>query len=272
MNFTKEIDELINKMTGEKILRHTCQLLVKDDKEKLKPHGSGVFIVVNEIHFLLTASHVTENWSDENQLYIRIGEKRYVSLVGELRETDLEIDKKIDLAYIKIDQTILPDLQRPYIFLPLSKIRDHIKLVENRNYCVMGYPEKSKAIIDEKIEPVANAYYVGQSPQKVYEYYKFNPEIFYMFEMKGKGGNIKTGEKTKTGTHFYGISGCGVWLMIIDTNGVKPSIDYRLIGIMTEFRNDKYFTLIGIRIRLVLDGIMKLENIKFHTKEVINKF
>lgn len=272
MNFTKEIDELINKMTGEKILRHTCQLLTKDKNGKLKAHGSGVFIVVGGIHFLLTASHVTENWSDENQLYIRIGKSKYVSLIGELRETDLEKDEKVDLAYIKIDEIILADLQRPYIFLPVSKMRDHKKLVEATNYCVMGYPEKSIANIDEKIEPVAQAYYVGPSSQKVYEHYKFDPDIFYMFEMKGKGKNIKTGENTKTGTHFYGISGCGVWLMIIDMSGEKPYIDYRLIGIMTEFRNGKFFTLIGIKISLVLDGIISMEKIKLRYKQLnINK-
>lgn len=271
MNFTKEIDELINKMTGEKILRHTCQLLVKDENGNLKAHGSGVFVVVGEIHFLLTAAHVTEGWSDENQLYIRIGKNNYISLVGELRETDLEKDKKLDLAYVKLDEKVLSELQKPYLFLPLSKMRDHKKLIEATNYCVMGYPEKSMATIDEKIEPVAQAYYVGPSSQKVYAHYKFAPEVYYMFEMKGKGENIKTGEKTKTGTHFYGISGCGVWLMIIDTSGEKHSIDYRLIGIMTEFRNDKYFTLIGIKIRLVLDGIMTTEKIKLRDKEVIYK-
>ena len=255
-------------MTGEKILRHTCQLLVKDENGKLKPHGSGVFVVINEIHFLLTASHVTTNWSNENQLYIRIGKNNYVSLIGELRETDLDKDKNVDLAYVKIDDLILEDLKKPYIFLPVSKIRQHEKLLDGMNYCVMGYPEKSVANIDEKTEPVAQAYYVNPSPQKVYDYYKFPPEAFLMFAMQGKGENIKTGEKAKTGTHFYGISGCGVWLMIIDTSGEKLSVDYRLIGIMTEFRNDKFFTLIGVKIRLVMDGILKLENINVLSKLV----
>ncbi|MFT3796500.1 hypothetical protein [Flavobacterium sp.] len=268
MKFTKEIDDLINKMTGENILRHTCQLLVKDKNGKLQPHGSGIFIVVGDIHFLVTASHVTKDWSDENQLYIRINETNYVSLVGELRETDLERDDKIDLAYVKIDERILPDLQKPYIFLPISKIRNHNQLVEGTNYCVMGYPEKSLANIDDKIEPVAKAYYVNPSSQKVYDYYKFDPKHFYMFEMKGKGENIKTGEIEKTGTHFYGISGCGVWLMILDESENKLSIDYRLIGIMTEFRKGKYLSLIGIKIKLILDGIKTIEKIELREKKV----
>lgn len=266
MKFTKEIDDLINKMTGEKILRHTCQLLVKNSNGHLKPHGSGVFIIAGEVHFLVTASHVTKDWSDENQLYIRIGKTNHVSLVGELRETDLDRDDKVDLAYIKIDERILSDLQKPYIFLSVSRIRDHKKLVDGTNYCIMGYPEKNMANIDGKIEPVAQAYYVSPSSQKVYEHYKFDQDIFYMFEMKGKGENIKTGKITKTGTHFYGISGCGVWQMILDVDGETPSIDYRLVGIMTEFRKGKYLTLIGIRIKLILDGITTLEKIKLRPK------
>lgn len=271
VKYTDEIDALINKMTGEKILRHTCQLLTKDKEGKLKPHGSGVFIVIGDLHFMLTASHVTKDWSDQNQLYIRIGKSNYVSLVGDLMETDLDKDEKTDLAYVKIDQRIIPDLQKPYIFLPLSKIRDHRKLLEGMNYCVMGYPEKSTAVIDEKIEPVAQAYYLKPSHRKVYDYYKFSPEITYMFEMNGKGTNIKNGEIAKTGSHFYGISGCGVWLMIIDNSGPKLSIEYRLIGIMTEFRNGKYFTLIGLRIKLILDGIITFEKINLREKEITNK-
>ncbi|NHM08364.1 hypothetical protein G4D82_14135 [Flavobacterium sp. CYK-4] len=268
MNSTTEIDELISKMTGEKILRHTCQLLVKDENGKLKPHGSAVFVIVAGIHFLITASHVTEHWSDQNQLYIRIGKNNYVSLVGELRETDLSIDEKIDLSYVKIDERIIPDLKKPYLFLPVSKIRDHKLLNGAANYCVMGYPEKSLANIDDKIEPVAQAYYLSPSSEKVYEHYKFDPNMFYMLDMKGKGTNIKTGEVAKTGTHFYGISGCGLWLMIIDSDGKNHSIDYRLIGIMTEFRNTKFLSLIGIRIKLFLDAMTTLEKIELFQKAV----
>lgn len=262
VDLNKQIDDLINKMTGETILRHTCQLLVKD-KNGFKPHGSGVFVKINDLHFLLTASHVTDGWSDENQLYIRIGQTRHVSLVGGLRETNLDKDVQIDLAYVILDDRILPDLIKAYKFLPISKIRDHKKLLDATNYCVMGYPEKSKKDINGKTEPVAQAYYVYPSSQKVYDYYKFNPDVFYMFDMKGKGTNIKTGLKEKTGTHFYGISGCGLWLMIIDADEEKVhSVDYRLIGIMTEFRNTKYLSLVGIRIKLILNAIMQFEKIK----------
>jgi len=264
VNFNREIDELINKMTGEKILRYTCQLLV-NDKSGLKAHGSGVFIKVNELHILLTAAHVTEGWTDENPLFIRIGATKHVTLVGGFRETKLQKDDKIDLAYIIVDERILPDLKKAYLFLPVSKIRDHKQLLGATNYCVMGYPEKSKQEINGKIEPVAQAYYVSPSSDKVYEYYDFNPDLFYMLEIKGKGTNIKTGEKKKTGTHFYGISGCGLWIMIIDSDGEKiNSVDYRLIGIMTEFRNSKYLTLIGIKIRVVLNAIMEFEKIKLN--------
>ena len=75
--------------------------------------------------------------------------------------------------------------------------------------------------------------------------------------------NIKTGEKENTGTHFYGINGCGLWLMIIDADAEKVhSVDYRLPGIMTEFRNTKYLTVIGVGTKRILNAIMNFEEIK----------
>jgi hypothetical protein len=80
--------------------------------------------------------------------------------------------------------------------------------------------------------------------------------------------NIKTGEKENTGTHFYGINGCGLWLMIIDADAEKVhSVDYRLPGIMTEFRNTKYLTLIGVGTKRILNAIMNFEKIKLICRE-----
>ena len=225
--FNRNLDKLIDEMAGKRILRHTCQLLKMADKQ-LVPYASGVFVKIGEIHFLLTASHVTEGWSDENKLFIKTGETRHVSLVGGVRATHIEKSNGVDLAYIILDERIIVSLDGPYIFLPISKIRDHKKLLDATNYCIMGYPEKSLEEINGKMEPIAQAYYVQPCKEKVYEYYGFNSDDFCLMEIKGKGINVKNGDKRKVNTHFYGLSGCGLWLIIVNINGEEFVGDYRL--------------------------------------------
>ncbi|MFB1039199.1 MAG: hypothetical protein QMC35_01930 [Polaribacter sp.] len=51
--------------------------------------------------------------------------------------------------------------------------------------------------------------------------------------------------------------------MIIDADAEKVhSVDYRLPDIMTEFRNTKYLTLIGVGTKRILNAIMNFEKIK----------
>lgn len=262
IKYNENVDKVIDKLTGSKILRHTCQLLKKNDNGKLAPHASGVFVKIGGIHFLLTASHVVEDWSDENHLFIRIGLDKYVPLAGGVRETDIDKSQQVDVAYIRINERIIEVLEKLYLFLPISKIRDHKRVLNATQYCIMGYPEKSKKEHKGRVESFAQAFYVYPSKGNVYEHYKFNPVNFYLFEMKGKGFDIKTGNKKKIDTHFYGMSGCGLWLILLNSNGTSYSVDYRLIGIMSEFRKGKYFSMIGVKIAIILQALQRFEGIK----------
>ena len=65
----------------------------------MKPYGSGVLVILNENYYILTASHVVEDWSNEHQLFIR-HRKGYVSVVGTMSQTIIENQEKVDLAFI----------------------------------------------------------------------------------------------------------------------------------------------------------------------------
>ena len=66
-------------------------------------------------------------------------------------------------------------------------------------------------------------------------------------------------------THFHGLSGCGLWLMM--PNMSDNSYDYRLVGIMTDYRKGKYYCLIGNKIHLLIEALSFFENMKFRTKD-----
>lgn len=265
----KEFDVITNELISTKLLRHTIQIFKKTDKG-LRPFGTGVLLQTHNKYFILTCSHVAEHIesSKDESLYVRVGKKEYVNIIGEFKLTDIDKSGNIDLAYIVLGEEIVPILKKPYLFLDITKIRDHKKLVPGSNYCVIGYSEKNISFESGKMETGASVYITTASNEKPYEHYKMSNEDFIILDMKGKGTDIKNGNRTKVNTHFYGISGCGLWLLEYFENlkDKTVDIDYRLIGIMTEFKKGKYFCLIGNKIHLIIKALEIIEGLKFNRK------
>ncbi len=255
-----EIDKILNGLMRDEIGPHSCQLFEQGDGKQMKPYASGVLALLGDKHYLLTASHVTENWSNDHQLFTRTP-KGYVSIVGDLRETDIEKSNGLDLAYIKLDNQVIPAIEAGHKFLPISKFRKHSKLLDSTQYCVIGFPTINKKFVDGKLKTGASGYFLHPSSDKVYDHYGLNPNTHFVLEMKGKGTDLITGQigKFKTGAH--GLSGCGLWLTLLNSNGDSFSADFRLVGIMTEFRKSKYHCLIGNRIDVILDALQKYEGL-----------
>lgn len=255
-----EIDAVLNKLMREEIGPHTCQLFERGSDGQMKPYASGVLALLGGTHYLLTASHVTEDWSNDHQLFTRT-RMGYVSIVGELRETDIEKSNGLDLAYIKLDAGVVPAIEAGHKFLPISKFRKHSKLLDSTQYCVIGFPTISKKIVDGKLKTGASGYFLHPSSDKVYEHYGFNPATHFALEMKGKGTDLITGEVEKFKTEHYGLSGCGLWLVLLNSDGTSYTADFRLVGIMTEFKKGKYHCLIGNRIDVILDALQTYEGL-----------
>jgi hypothetical protein len=43
----------------------------------------------------------------------------------------------------------------------------------------------------------------------------------------------------------------------------EKQVDYRLVGIMTEYKNGKFFCLIANKIYLIIEALKVIENYKF---------
>ena len=189
-------------------------------------------------------------------------------MLGEIKYTDIDKSKGIDLAYIKIDDQMLPHLNNPYKFLTIDKISKHNRMLDGMNYCVLGFPEKNIKIEDGHMETGASIYLTCATNEKPYKYYNLDRDIFFLVEMKGKGTDVKSGKNTKIDTNFYGISGGGLWFLTynFDPNIKVYSIDYKLIGIMTEFKKGKFFCLIANKAHLFIDAFSIIEGFKFRQK------
>lgn len=264
----EETDKVVIELIDNYLLRHTIQFFYKTDKG-LRPFGSGVLALIHDTHFILTASHVAEYLEkEENQLYIRVDKKGYINLLGDIKYTDIDKSKGVDLAYIKLDSQMIPHLLKPYKFLTIDKIARHNLRLDGMNYCVIGFPEKNINFDNGSMETGASFYLTSATNENPYDYYRLSKEDYFIVDMKGKGTDIKTRNKSTVNTHFYGISGCGLWYLIynLDPNTNKYSVDYRLIGIMTQFKKGKYFCLVANKIHLVIDAFKVIEGFKFRER------
>jgi hypothetical protein len=201
---------------------------------------------------------VVEEVSDDNPLIIRIA-NGYMTVTGEIKETDLSDNKNIDVAYIKLDIRMVKELGKHYLFLPISKFRKHLELLDYANYCVLGFPAANQKIVEGKLKTGASMYLAKPCKAKVYKYYEFDPESSYIISLHGKATDFKTGDSKKVDNRFHGISGCGLWLILPKEINGNMVCDYRLIGIMTEFRKSPHYCLIGNRIELILQGLTNFE-------------
>jgi len=264
------IDPILKKILSEHLVRHTCQFFEKG-KKRLKPYGSGVLVLIHGKHLIFTASHVANAIAQEGKdLFIRVGLRDYINVLGDIKYTDIGNSIGIDLACIKIDPQMIEPLSKPYIFLTIEGIRKHNRMMDAMNYCVIGFPENN--INDNKghLDTGATAYFTTPSNDKRYLHYKYNKKDWVIVDMNGKGTDINTSERKRVNTHFYGLSGCGLWLLLLNKDPQKEeySYDYKLIGIMTQFKKERFFCLIGNKIHLFIDAFKILENMKFREIQV----
>ncbi len=202
IDFSKETYALFAQLVSEKLIKHTCQFFEKDANGNMKPYGSGVFALIYNTHFILTASHVAEGLSDEKDLFIQVNKDRYVKVLGEIKQTEIEKSNGVDIAYIKLQKELVEPLRTAYLFLTIGKFRRHNNLLDASNYCIIGFPENNVKREDGLLKTGAAAYFTQLTNDKPYGYYNFSKEDCYILDIKGKGTSIYTGELSKVNTHF----------------------------------------------------------------------
>ena len=264
------INSLINaelsKLITTKIGPFTCQFLKHDPLKGLIPFASGVMAELGDSHFILTASHVVEDWSDANKLFVEI-ENGHISVVGKASGTETATGKKLDVAYIKLKDEIVPILREYYNFLTAEQFLHHNKIFDEANYCAYGFPVVNFKMKSEIAKSVGSAYFMRPATDKVFDFYRLDPLSHYVLEFQGKPVNIKTGQTEKIKTEHYGLSGGGLWYTKINFIHNRIVSKAQLIGIMTEFRKGKHECLIANKIEIIMALIEKNEGIR--TKRAI---
>jgi len=255
------INEELSKLIQGDIGLSTCQFFKEDGKGGVTPFASGVMVELGPSSYILTASHVIEDWSNASKLFIPLADD-YISIAGHAYGTEMDKQNRFDIAYIKLTAQLATVLRYSYRFIPAHQMLHHDKSLLEANYCVFGYPVINNKQVDGKTKTFGSAYFLGLSQDKVFNYYGLDPLRHYAFEFQRKARSIKDGQAEKIKTEHYGLSGCGVWYTDIEFKGNKFRSSAHLIGIMMEFRKGKYECLIGNRLEIILALIQENEGIK----------
>jgi hypothetical protein len=265
MELTQEIfDKNVHEIATKKLFYHTVQLLEKGGAYGYKPFGSGVLVEINSKYLVFTASHVTAVTSEIN-LYINTP-KGFLIVRGGSRETDLEKDKHTDVAYIILDEEVGKLLAESYTFLPISKIRGDHSLLRILQYVVAGYPVKNIKTEGKTVYAGMSFYLLQGSKDEAYAFHKKEKEKNYLLDFAGKGINLNNQGKEKVDPEPYGLSGCGLWQILPSFIHGKWEFDYKLIGIMTEFKKSKYHVLVGNNVGFIMQALQSFEGFQFVRK------
>ena len=105
------------------------------------------------------------------------------------------------------------------------------------------------------------------SKDEYYDHYCFDRKTTILLDVKGKGKDLIDPTKTnkiEPTREFHGISGGGLWFLIIynDEKG-ELAVDYKLIGIVTEYKTGRYLCMVANRADILLYKLRETENYKF---------
>lgn len=255
------INEELNSLIEGDIGLSTCQFFKEDNSKTAILLASGVLVELGSSCYILTASHVIEDWSNDNNLFIAIDDD-FISIIGRVYGTEMDKDNRLDMAHIKLTPKLVSILRSWYRFIPVQRMLHHNKSLLDANYCIFGYPVINQKQMDGKTKTFGSAYFCKPSQDTIFEYYGLNPLVHYVFEFQGKSVNIKSNKLEKIRTDYYGLSGSGVWYTDIQFKRNKLKSSAHLVGTMIEFRKGKYECLIGNRIEIILATIQHNEGIK----------
>jgi hypothetical protein len=247
----------------------TCHYLVIKDGNP-HPYGSGVFIEIDNMKFLITAAHVVDDKEDD--IYVGIDTHKLLKLGGDLTKNiahGRRDDDKIDIS--KLNQETIDKLGNKYKFLSQNElgINHEYKLLPM--YTSVGFPASSSKYNSYKKEIKSKPFIYTTMPaeQEIYDELKcekFSNVIVHYDKKKVR--DYSTGEMS-VGPDPFGISGSGLWFTPPQAKAKGEHIDKKLVAIMTEWPKENRSFWIGTRIDVFTEVIRQKYNLSLEKSKVI---
>ena len=252
------------------ISKCTCQFLTVN-KGVPNAHGTGVFIKVNNIHFLITAAHVIEDYMGE--VFIRFEENCITRIAFEIsinKTNGKRKDDKTDIAILKLDEETVKTLIGFYEFLDETELGINHELNYLPMYLAHGYPCTLTKIKYKKNEIVANSTFFITKPADKIIYDKLECGIdknLIICYNRNDLINSRT-QQIGTGPDLYGMSGSGLWYIpkqVLDSN---QRVKKKLVSLLTEWPLKDKTHVISTRIDVITEILRVTYGLNLPTSNV----
>lgn len=229
-----EFESRVFRAAYESIENATVPLCQRDANGELC-HRSGVLIQIADMRFLVTAAHeVIENRRAERHLQLVLPEKgkRTVPLIDELFWTT--IDEEEDLLIARLEPSTLTAMGNDFRFI---RVRDMLFRSEVRSlsglFLILGFPY-AMVRPDHEGDPCVETWkyisvpYAGDFTGVT----NYDPELHFILTYEERTRN-------REGQEVFppGLSGCGIWLLNITTEGEPITAEtFKLVAIQNAWR------------------------------------
>jgi hypothetical protein len=225
------------------------------DKKLVEPAGSGLFLQIDGLYYVVTAAHVlAENYEDT---FVILEDKELV-LGGRLvsspmPQTKSRNDDKIDISILKLDQQSSQDMLTRFRPVTETEIEVEHQMNDLSTYFSVGFPLTRTGIKwgTNEIKSIGHSYQSIPTMNFDFKKFGFSDKTTYSIEYDRL---VTSGDNPQThySPDLTGISGSGLWYFS-DTN--KKS----LIGITIERISDpKYKCLLSTKISVVMKMIKEM--------------
>jgi hypothetical protein len=232
--------------------------------------GTGVFVEVNGLRFIITAQHNIEN-ANEDQIYINLGipDQDFI-----FKKNKMWSDKDLDVALIELDK-FESDIMRkdiePFIFNVKQYGYDGKTFGA---HAITGYPKSNWHKAGNTI--LTHTFIIATQGFLPYENWpplakeSFNQENFLMISLLEPDGSsvlVNQDGKPGEGLNPHGMSGAPLW--IFDIHAVNnENVRYGLLGIQTGILKERKEVLKVTKINKILDAIENMYGFKIPVKEL----
>ncbi|MBK7311463.1 MAG: hypothetical protein IPI93_11920 [Sphingobacteriaceae bacterium] len=252
----------------------TCQLFSIADSIP-KARGSGVFVKVGDMHFLLSAAHVFESYDGQLYAPTTLGEKNYTPIGGQLNTNKINTSRQkdtTDLAILELHPDIISPLLSFYSFLDGKYLGLNHNLVNNLYYMYYGYPASKKQtklkLLENKI--IAKPNYFPTIPIDPSMYAQFGCDIHRNIVIEYNKRRTFDIEKNvqETAPDTYGMSGSGLWFIPPQANIPNKSPVKYLVSILTEWPTKNRKHILSTRIDIVTETLRQTYGFQFPISQI----
>ena len=245
----------VDTISKNEIARSTIQILELQDSQYL-PLGTGVIIELDKTPFMLTAAHVSTDYTEDHPLFVRIGPDDYISLSGEYRESDLSVNDQIDFAFVKLEGYVANRIARSKRFLDATNIGAGLKSLVGTYFVASGFPGQKTTVKDGNLEAIGVFHLTQEVDSKIYNKYGFSQDTHLIVEYADKGTDLISGDVVSIGRP-HGISGGGLWYIWPQNYMGTVLMRYHLVGILSEVRYEHGAVLIACRVEPLIAKIVQ---------------